>query len=65
MYSGSKGKGELLGGRLASYETIRVMQRDMMRASGMPRRGVEGLTMRAGRLAGLWQHARTSKRSCS
>lgn len=27
-----------------------------MRASGLPRRGVEGLAVRAGRLAGLWQH---------
>lgn len=43
MYSGSKGKSELFGGGLASYETIKVMQREAMRASGMPRRAVEGL----------------------
>lgn len=65
MSSGSKGKGELFGGGLASSEASRVMQGDTRRACGTHRRGVEGLSMRAGRPADLGQHIRTSTAACS
>lgn len=42
MYLGTKGKSELFGDGLASYEATGVIEGGTMRASGMPRRGVGG-----------------------
>lgn len=61
MYLGSKGKSELFGDGLASYEATGVIEGGTMRASGMPRRGAERCRRRARRSADLGQHIGTSK----